>query len=377
MTNTNELYIGLMSGTSLDGIDAALFDLSARPKLIAAKTYPLPEQLRSDLLALCLPGNDEIERMGVADRRLGREFGFAVTQLLRSAAIPSGSVRAIGSHGQTIRHRAVLGVNQGSYPFTLQIGDPTSIAEITGITTIADFRRRDIAAGGQGAPLVPAFHRVLFGAKEGGDAQGCAIVNIGGIANITGLCPDGSVIGFDTGPGNTLLDDWIHRHTGARYDRDGAWGQSGTPIPALLEAWLSDPYFALPPPKSTGREYFHSDWLDRHVVDKTWQPADVQATLVELTARSIANDIAALPFAVNSIYACGGGAYNSHLMTRIEALLQPRQVASTTQLGIAPEWVEAAAFAWLAQQTLQGKPGNIPSVTGAAGSRILGAIYPA
>jgi len=372
MENLSELYIGLMSGTSLDGIDVALLDLSARPKLIAAATYPLPEQLRSDLLALCLPGNNEIERMGVADRRLGLEFGFAVTQLLRTAAIPANAVRAIGSHGQTIRHRASLEVNQGSYPFTLQIGDPNSIAEITGITTVADFRRRDIAAGGQGAPLVPAFHRAVFGGK-----QASAIVNIGGIANITGLSPEGNVIGFDTGPGNTLLDYWIHRHTGARYDRDGAWGQTGTAIPALLEACLYDPYFALPPPKSTGREYFHADWLDRHLAGKTWQPADVQATLVELTARSITTGITSLPFAVNSVYVCGGGAYNHHLMTRLEALLHPRQLGSTTQIGIAPEWVEAVAFAWLAQQTLHGKPGNLPSVTGAEGHRILGAIYPA
>ena len=372
MTNSGELYIGLMSGTSLDGIDAALLDLSAHPKLLAAQTYPLPDQLRSDLLALCLPGNDEIERMGVADRRLGLELGFAVTQLLRATAVPANAVRAIGSHGQTIRHRASLAVNQGSYPFTLQIGDPTSIAEITGITTVADFRRRDIAAGGQGAPLVPAFHRAVFGGT-----QARAIVNIGGIANITGLGPDGNVIGFDTGPGNTLLDYWSHRHTGAHYDCDGAWGQTGTPIPTLLEAWLRDPYFALPPPKSTGREYFHSDWLDRHLAGNTWRPADVQATLIELTARTITAGIVTLPFAVNSVYVCGGGAYNHHLMTRLEALLHPRQLASTTQLGIAPEWVEAAAFAWLAQQTLRSKPGNLPSVTGAAGHRILGAVYPA
>lgn len=382
MTNTSELYIGLMSGTSLDGIDAALLDLSSQPKLIAAKTYPLPEQLHADLLALCLPGDDEIERMGVADRRLGLELGFAVTQLLRAAAVPANAIRAIGSHGQTIRHRASLAVNEGSYPFTLQIGDPTSIAEVTGITTIADFRRRDIAAGGQGAPLVPAFHRAVFGnnqtgKNQNGDTQTRAIVNIGGIANITGLGLGNDVIGFDTGPGNTLLDHWIYRHTGAHYDRDGAWGLTGTPIPALLDAFLHDPYFALPPPKSTGREYFHGDWLDHYLGDKKWQPADVQATLVELTARTIATGITTLPFAVSSVYVCGGGAYNFHLMTRLEALLHPRSVASTTQLGIAPEWVEAAAFAWLAQQTLHGKPGNVPTVTGATGHRILGAIYSA
>lgn len=387
MTNPSELYIGLMSGTSLDGIDAALLDLTDHPKLVAAKTYPLPEQLRSDLLALCLPGNDEIERMGAADRRLGLEFGRAVTQLLRDAAVPASAVRAIGSHGQTIRHRASQTIDERSYPFTLQIGDPTTIAEITGITTVADFRRRDIAAGGQGAPLVPAFHHALFGNKQPvnkpaaknqpDDTQTRAIVNIGGIANITGLNPSDNVIGFDTGPGNTLLDHWIHRHTGAHYDRDGAWAKTGTPIPTLLDAWLRDPYFALPPPKSTGREYFHGDWLDRHLAGKSWAPADVQATLIELTARTITDGITALPFAVNAVYVCGGGAYNHCLMTRLETLLYPRQLASTTQLGIAPEWVEAAAFAWLAQQTLHGKPSNLPSATGATGHRILGAIYPA
>lgn len=370
MSSTTELYAGLMSGTSLDGIDAALIDLSATPRVIAAQTYPLSDTLRSDLLALCHSGSDEIERMGVADRRLGLALGAAVLRLLRDNALSPSAVRAIGSHGQTIRHRPAAVKNDSA--FTLQIGDPTSIAEITGITTVADFRRRDIAAGGQGAPLVPAFHRAVFGS-----AQARAIVNIGGIANITGLSAGGEVIGFDTGPGNTLLDHWIHRHSGAHYDRDGAWGRTGTTIPALLDSLLRDSYFALPAPKSTGREHFHGDWLDRHLAGNLWPPADVQATLVELTARNIAAGIAALPFTVSAIYVCGGGAYNSHLMTRLEALLHPRLLASTAQLGIAPEWVEAAAFAWLAQQTLRGKPGNLPSVTGAAGERILGAIYPA
>ncbi|HEY3700091.1 MAG TPA: anhydro-N-acetylmuramic acid kinase [Spongiibacteraceae bacterium] len=372
-SNTSELYVGLMSGTSLDGIDALLLDLSFQPKVICAQTYALPDQLRADLLALCQSGNDEIERMGAIDRRLGLELGFAVTKLLRTAEIPADAVRAIGSHGQTIRHRPPLAINPGSYPFTLQIGDPNSIAEVTGITTVADFRRRDIAAGGQGAPLVPAFHRALFG----GGTQARAIVNIGGIANITGLGPTGQIIGFDTGPGNTLLDSWIHHCSGARYDRDGAWGANGTVIKPLLDELLRDPYFALPAPKSTGREYFHTDWLDRHLADSAFEPIDVQATLVELTARSIAAGIANLPFAINSVFVCGGGAYNRHLMLRLEALLHPRLLGSTTQLGIAPEWVEAAAFAWLGQQTLRGKPGNEPAVTGASHYRILGAIYPA
>jgi anhydro-N-acetylmuramic acid kinase len=366
-----------MSGTSLDGIDAALLDLSASPTLLAARTYPLSEQLRAELIALCLPGSNEIERMGVADRRLGIELGEAVQKLLRDNAISPGTVRAIGSHGQTIRHRPPLPDSKHNFAFTLQIGDPNTIAEITGITTIADFRRRDIAANGQGAPLVPAFHRAAFGQNQNGMTQTRAIINIGGIANITGIDAGGDVIGFDTGPGNTLLDQWIQRHTGAHYDRGGAWGASGSVIPALLDNFLRDPYFALPAPKSTGREYFHRDWLDRHVRGQDFAPADVQATLLELTARTISAGIVELPFAIDAVFVCGGGTYNQRLMARLEALLHPRLCASTTQLGIAPEWVEAAAFAWLAQQTIHNNPGNLPAVTGASGYRILGAIYPA
>jgi anhydro-N-acetylmuramic acid kinase len=238
---------------------------------------------------------------------------------------------------------------------------------------VADFRRRDISAGGQGAPLVPAFHRAVFTAPE---KQARAIVNIGGIANISGLAPDGSVLGFDTGPGNTLLDSWIQRHHYVAFDRDGAWAASGNVIPELLTKLLRDPYFALPAPKSTGREYFHLDWLDHQLARSGAAPHDVQATLLELTASSIAIGITTLPFAVDEVYICGGGAYNQQLMTRLTALLQPRRLDSTAQLGIEPEWVEAAAFAWLAQQTLHGKPGNEPSATGAKDYRVLGAIYP-
>ncbi|HET8710865.1 MAG TPA: anhydro-N-acetylmuramic acid kinase, partial [Spongiibacteraceae bacterium] len=233
------------------------------------------------------------------------------------------------------------------------------------------------AAGGQGAPLVPAFHRAVFGKNSLGANQARAIVNIGGIANITGISADDEIIGFDTGPGNTLLDQWTHRHIGARYDRDGAWGASGHVIAPLLDALLADAYFSLPAPKSTGREYFHLDWLAQHCAKHNGSPVDVQTTLVELTARTITAGITALPFAVNSVFVCGGGAYNRALMVRLETLLHPRLLASTEQLGIAPEWVEAAAFAWLAQQTLHNKPGNLPAVTGASGFRVLGAIYPA
>ena len=370
MAQTDELYVGLMSGTSLDGIDVAIVDLLNTPHLIAAETYSFPADLHGELLALCRSGEDEIERLGAADRRLGLELGNAVNTLLRDSHIPASSIRAIGSHGQTIRHRPPAA--DQPYPFTLQIGDPTSIAEITGITTIADFRRRDIAAGGHGAPLVPAFHRAVFGG-----ARARVIVNIGGIANITALPSSGEVSGFDTGPGNTLLDSWTRRHLTVNYDRDGAWAASGNVVPELLQQFLLDPYFAATAPKSTGREYFNEAWLDRHLAGNTLTTADVQATLTELTARTIADAVAALPFYANEIFICGGGAYNAYLMTRLEALLHPRMLGSTELLGIAPSWVEAAAFAWLAQQTLHNKPGNEPAVTGAKAHRILGAIYPA
>lgn len=371
MTAAGETYVGLMSGTSLDGIDAVLVELGQSPRLLAAHTFSLSPELRSQLLSLCQPGADEIERMGQADRALGLALGAAVNELLAMARVPHSAVRAIGSHGQTIRHRP-----PGTRPhaFTLQIGDPGSIAQTTGIVTVADFRRRDIAAGGHGAPLVPAFHRAVF---KG--ARTRAIVNIGGIANVTLLPAAGSVSGFDTGPGNTLLDSWIDRHRGLAYDRDGEWAASGNVCAQLLATLLDDPYFAASAPKSTGREYFNLDWLDDRLARcaQTIAAADVQATLLELTAQSIASAIGASMPAPHEVFICGGGAYNRHLMLRLEALLHPRQLGSTAQLGIDPEWVEAAAFAWLAQQTLSGKPGNEPAVTGAAGYCVLGAIYPA
>ena len=381
MHSAGELYVGLMSGTSLDGIDAVLIELppptaisnsAQQPRLLAAETFPIQPELRERLLALCQSGDAEIERMGQADRQLGQAFGGAVNALLETAGVSRSSVRAIGSHGQTIRHRPPsLGQ---SFPFTLQIGDPSSIAQATGIPTVADFRRRDIAAGGQGAPLVPPFHRAVF---KGLRTR--AIVNIGGIANVTLLPVDGRVSGFDTGPGNTLLDNWIAHHRGVAYDRDGAWAASGEIEPSLLRHLLDDPYFSQPAPKSTGREYFNLAWLEQRIARlKTAVAAvDVQATLVELTAQTIAREIIALAPAPHEVFICGGGAYNSHLMTRLEALLHPRKLGSTTLLGIAPEWVEAAAFAWLAQQTLAGKPGNEPAVTGASDYCVLGAIYPA
>ncbi|MDY0007527.1 MAG: anhydro-N-acetylmuramic acid kinase [Spongiibacteraceae bacterium] len=366
-----ELYIGLMSGTSMDGIDAALVDFACHPpKQLAALTLPLPAPLRAQLAGLCLPGDDEIERMGRADRALGELLADAALAVVKAAGVEPGTVTAIGSHGQTIRHRP-----NGTGAFSLQIGDPATVAERTGITTVADFRRRDIAAGGQGAPLVPPFHRALFGAMT----RSRVIINIGGIANITVLPAAGTLTGFDTGPGNTLLDGWIRRHQDLPYDRDGLWAASGKVHEPLLRALMGDTYFGLTAPKSTGREHFNLDWLESHLarLGGPIAAADVQATLAELTAASIAQEIAALPIHMDELFVCGGGAYNGDLLARLKRRLQPRRLATTAELGLEPEWVEAVAFAWLARQTMERKPGNEPAVTGAAHYRILGAIHPA
>ncbi len=377
MNPASELYIGLMSGTSLDGLDAVLIDFGAQPpRLLAARCTAMPSELRGELAELCHGTGDEIERMGAADRALGAALAAAVDDLLAEAGIDRRAVRAIGSHGQTIRHRP-----DGRWPFTLQIGDPTTVAHRTGITTVADFRRRDVAAGGQGAPLVPLFHRALFsdGDDKGGGSRSRAIVNIGGMANVTALAGDGRLLGFDTGPGNVLLDGWNQRHGRGGYDADGAWAGSGRVVEPLLQQLLGEPFFRAAPPKSTGREQFNPNWLDRQLLRFGAEPApaDVQATLAELTAAAIADAIAALPFAVDEVYVCGGGAHNGDLMARLERRLQPRSLATTAKLGIAPEWVEAAAFAWLARQALAGLPANDPAVTGAERPCVLGAIYPA
>ena len=385
-TQSGALYVGLMSGTSLDGIDAVLVEFSNHPHqiaphLIAAETFAIPADLRCELIALCQPGDNEIERMGRADRELGIQFAEATKKLLSKAGIERTSVAAIGSHGQTIRHRPHPDNHRPA--FTLQIGDPNTIAQLTRITTVADFRRRDIAAGGQGAPLVPAFHQAVFSGE-----RNRVILNIGGMANITALSgksdPSNTValgsdtLGFDTGPGNTLLDAWISRHRQLDYDRDGIWADSGVVQRNLLDRLLAEPFFSAPPPKSTGRELFNLGWLDRHLGRFAPLAAvDVQATLAELTAVTISDAIANLPTASHEVFVCGGGAYNLDLMLRLERLLHPRQLAHTGLLGIAPEWVEAAAFAWLARETLAGRPGNEPAVTGASEYCVLGAIYPA
>ena len=365
-----ELYIGLMSGTSLDGVDAVLVDLTAGlPSLVAASTDPYPVTVRKALLELNRP-QASLERMLELDVRLGELYAQSVERLLQSAGIASSQIMAIGSHGQTIRHLP----SDGTIHTTLQIGDPNILAQRTGITTVADFRRRDMAAGGQGAPLVPAFHHAFFH-RQG---ENRVVVNIGGISNITILPGDStrSVTGFDTGPGNLLLDGWAERHLREPMDEDGTWAASGEVRPALLERMLGDPFFQQPPPKSTGRERFNLAWLDDICDGQNLEPADVAATLCALTATCITQAIRQHAPATERIIVCGGGAHNRTLMTRLAELAHPAIVEPSTAHRMAPDWVEAVAFAWLAQRTLQGKPGNLPSVTGAGHEVVLGAIYP-
>lgn len=365
-----DYYLGLMSGTSVDGIDAAIVDLSASvPRVVAAYTLPFDPTLRQALLDLAhgQTGN-EIEVLGSLDTRLGELFAQAALALLEHNDIPATAIRAIGSHGQTVRHRP-----SGPAPFTLQIGDPNIVAERTGITTVADFRRRDIAAGGQGAPLVPAFHAMCFRS----DKEDRAILNLGGMANLTLLPadPHAPVSGFDTGPGNVLLDAWIDKHHGKTFDSDGAWAARGAPLPALLDALLNDEFFRQSPPKSTGRERFHLDWLEQHLQGMSTTPVDVQTTLCVLTARSVAAAIDTWATRTQRMLVCGGGARNAHLMDLLRSYLPNMHVESTAAHGLDPDWIEAAAFAWMAKETLAGRASNVPSVTGARHPVILGGIY--
>ena len=359
------LYIGLMSGTSLDGVDGVLADFSGRGiRTLDAAFTPFPADLRAELMALQGASANELEREALAANALARCYAECAKTL---AAAAPGPVRAVAVHGQTIRHRPELG-------FTRQTNNPALLAELTGIDVIADFRSRDVAAGGQGAPLVPAFHEARFG-KRG---QVRVVVNIGGIGNISVLHGDGRVTGYDTGPGNVLMDLWIARHQGKAYDQDGAWAATGTVDASLLDLLLDESYFRQPPPKSTGRDLFHADWLDAKLAQRPGvSPADVQATLTRLTAVTIARAIQAEANA-QAVYVCGGGAYNGVLLRDLaDALGGTIPVASTATLGVAPNRVEALAFAWLGYCFLRRQPGNLPAVTGAAGPRILGALYPA
>ena len=364
-------YLGLISGTSADSIDAALVSfVDGRPQLLASHAHPWPPALRERMLALAQgEAMLDLDGFGRLDVAIGHCFAEAAMGLLQGSQHPAGSVRAIGSHGQTVRHRPL-----GEHPFTLQLGDPSVIAERCGIDVVADFRRADVAAGGQGAPLLPAVHAMLLGRP--GHTR--VVLNLGGIANITVLHGDGRVAGFDTGPANGLLDAWCLRHRGEAFDRDGRFAASGRLDRALLDALLADPYFALAPPKSTGREHFHLAWLASHApLAAVGNPADVQATLLELTARSVTEAIATHARDAEDVLVCGGGAHNGALMHRLAEMLAPRRVCDTRQFGIDPDFLEATAFAWLARQRLMGLPGNLPGVTGARGPRVLGAVYSA
>lgn len=356
-----------MSGTSLDGVDAVLvnFAPSQGCRVEAHAFQPFPPPLKHTLLELNAPGHNEIERSHLAGNRLADLYADCISTLLRQSGMLASAINAIGCHGQTIRHRPDLG-------FTVQIGNAALLAELTGIRVVADFRSRDIAAGGQGAPLVPAFHQAAFGNA----ATHRTIINIGGISNLSDLPPAGAVCGFDCGPGNILMDGWAQQHIGSDYDKDGAWAASGKVIPELLRSLLDHPYFQQKPPKSTGRDDFNLAWLERHAAFRH-HPADVQATLLELTANTIYDAVVHHCSGTREIYLCGGGAYNEALVRRLKQLLHPMKLSLTDDLGIPANIVEAAAFAWLARQTVLAQAGNLPEVTGAVGSRILGAIYPA
>ncbi|WP_152219880.1 anhydro-N-acetylmuramic acid kinase [Pseudomonas sp. SCB32] len=361
------LYLGVMSGTSLDGLDIALIEQGEQTTLLASHYLPMPATLRADLLALCSSGPDEVARSALAENSWVRLAAQGINELLARENLDASEIRAIGSHGQTIRHEPHLG-------FTVQIGNPALLAELTGIDVIADFRRRDVAAGGQGAPLVPAFHQALFGR----DSRECAILNIGGFSNVSLLSPGKPVRGFDCGPGNVLLDAWIQEQRGEAYDRDGAWAASGSIDSTFLQEMLANDFFAAKGPKSTGRERFNLNWLTSILAKHGPVKAeDVQATLLELTTHSIAASVLDAQPGCQEVVVCGGGAFNTTLMQRLAVHMPGASVISSLDRGVPPEWMEAMAFAWLAHRFLERLPGNCPEVTAAQGLRILGALYPA
>lgn len=364
--NAPDLVIGLMSGTSLDGVDAVLVDMAPGTLAVRAIAYqPYPAELRDELLKLHVPGSNELHQAALIGQQLAHIYAHTVADLIGKTALGAKAIRAIGCHGQTIRHEPRQG-------YTIQLNNPALLAELTGISVIADFRSRDIAAGGEGAPLVPAFHAAQFG----DDHLHRIILNIGGIANLTSLQPGQPVTGFDCGPGNMLLDAWTQRHLGQAYDAGGTWAATGQVLPELLTALLGHPFFAAEPPKSCGREQFNLDWLATFLTRRE-APADVQATLLALTATSIQQATLRWCEGAAELYVCGGGAHNTVLLGRLGELLPQTRIQTTEALGLPADWVEAVAFAWLAWRTLQGQPGNLPEVTGAKGPRLLGAIYPA
>jgi len=368
------LYLGLISGTSADGIDAALVDFddatgtpASKARLVFGRTYPWQPALRAQLVALGQQSAQvSLDAIAELDVRIGRAFADAALQALADSGIAAADVAAIGSHGQTLRHRP-----DGESPYTLQLGDPSTIAERTGIRTVADFRRRDVAAGGHGAPLLPALHAALL--RDDGEDR--AVLNLGGIANLTLLPRTGDVRGFDTGPANGLMDAWCLRHHGEAFDRDGAFAAQGRVDDALLARLCAEPWFALPPPKSTGRDQFHLGWVESRLRgDET--PQDVQATLLALTVCTIADALRAIQPNTTRLVACGGGVHNRALMAALAGALPGCEVESSAAHGLDPDAVEAMGFAWLARQALRGLPGNLPSVSGARGPRVLGGIYP-
>ncbi len=370
----SELYVGLMSGTSLDGVDGVLVDFSnPRLTVLASASAPLPMVLRQELLALNSGGADELHRAALAANALVRVYAQVTGSLLQHGGSTAGQVTAIGAHGQTVRHRPQAFDDTG---YTLQLNNPALLAELTGIAVVADFRNRDVAAGGQGAPLVPLFHASVFGHP----VDTVAVLNIGGIANLTVLGPNGSsdVLGFDCGPGNALMDAWCQRHLGQPFDRAGAWAGSGRVDGHLLAALASEPYFDLAAPKSTGRDLFHPDWLGGKLqAFGALAAADVQATLAELTASVCARGLLRYGKDAKRLIVCGGGAFNEHLMRRLQAHLPRLAVSSSEQHGLAPLQVEAMAFAWLARKAVLREALGLEKITGARGARILGALYPA
>lgn len=371
---TLDLYIGVMSGTSVDGIDIVLAEIDENHfSIIGSASTVLPETIRQYIKSLSSPGENEIERSATLGIKLSMITANLINKLLESKNLNPSNIRAIGYHGQTIRHQPDI-----SHPYSVQIGCPSTLAFKTNITTITDFRMADIVAGGQGAPLVPAFHQYAFQTKT----QNRFIVNIGGIANLTFLPGDeqGQIIGFDTGPGNTLLDEWINLHKGKPFDENGEWASNGKIIPELLESMMRDTFINKPLPKSTGKEHFNLAWLSKHTETlQALRPEDIQRTLIEFTACSIAYGVTQLqqasPTREAHLYLCGGGINNTALVKSLQNNLPEITISSTQELGIHPQLVESSAFAWLARQTLTGKPGNLPSVTGASEKRILGGIY--
>ncbi len=369
------IYVGLMSGTSLDAIDTVAIRIEGQSvSLLAADNVEISTELKQTILSLCAPGPNEIHRAMSADRALGQQFADATLSLLAGADIAPEDVIAIGSHGQTIRHQPT-----GDEAYSLQIGDPNTIAEMTGILTVADFRRRDIAAGGQGAPLIPLFHKALLLDKH----PNAIALNLGGMANITAMEASGRITGYDTGPGNVLIDFWAAQHLGQHFDANGDWAKQGFIVPALLETLLQDPYFSRPHPKSTGREHFNRAWLEQHLA--AWnssaplKPQDVQATLTELTARSVVNELRHFP-ETKQVFCCGGGAHNGFLLSRLQqaaSLSHPGcEILPSDAAGLPADWVEAMGFAWFAYRTLRGEPTSLAQVTGAGHDSVSGGIFP-